>query len=82
MVGLTLILGLIGLAVHIAWIVAIVVLGILFGLMAAELRGRRTGGVISEVVAAVVAEAKEVPDGVTNSDPTGAANTSAPDPAT
>jgi hypothetical protein len=55
---LAIIFGLIGLAVHVLFIVAIVVMAVLFALMASELRGKRSGSVASVVVASAVAEAK------------------------
>jgi Flp pilus assembly protein TadB len=53
-----LVCGVLGLAVHLLWIVAIVLMALLFGLLATELRGGR-GGIVSELVSegkTVVAE--------------------------
>jgi hypothetical protein len=66
MVGLALVLGLIGFAVHFVWFAAIVMMSILFGLMASELRSRRSGGVMVEVVDAVVSEAKSLAEAITS----------------
>jgi hypothetical protein len=65
MMAIALVLGLIGFAVHFLWFAAIVMMSILFGLMASELRARRSRGVIVEVVDAVVTEAKNVVEAVT-----------------
>ena len=45
--------GLTGFAVHVLWFVAVVLMAVLLGLSAAELRGHRRRGVISEVVTEV-----------------------------
>jgi hypothetical protein len=58
--ALALVLGLFGLFLHALWLGAIVLMAVLLGWGAAELRGRRGSGVISEVVA----EAKSVVDDV------------------
>jgi len=42
-----------------------VVMSVLFGLIASELRGRRSGGVTTAVVDAVVGEARNVVDAAT-----------------
>jgi cobalamin synthase len=55
---LALILGLIGLAVHVLWVVAIVLMALLLGLMASGVSSRRRGGVIADVAAVVATEAK------------------------
>jgi hypothetical protein len=63
--ALALVFGLVGLAIHVLWFAAIVLMALLLGLMASELRGRRDGGVISEVATAVREEAKKVAADVT-----------------
>ncbi len=62
--GLAILLGLVGLAVHFLWIPAIVVMSVLFGLIASGLRGQRGEGVIAEVTTTVMAEAKSVAKGI------------------
>jgi Flp pilus assembly protein TadB len=79
---LALTFGVIGLAVHILWFAAIVVMSILLGLLAAELRGQnRGGGVISEVVSSVVDGAKSVVEDVTGSNTPKASRADASTPA-
>jgi hypothetical protein len=78
MVGLAIVLGLIGFAVHFLWFGAVVTMAVLFGLIASEVRGRRSGGVIVEVVDAVVSEAKSVAQAATSTGgPDGAATAAA-----
>jgi len=55
-----LICGLLGLAVHVLWFAAIVLMAVLLGLIASQLRDRRGGGVVSAVVSTVMVEAKSV----------------------
>jgi len=62
-VGLALLLGLVGLAVHVLWVVSIVVMAILFGLIASGLRGDTDRGVVSEVVSEVKIMAEEIAQG-------------------
>jgi hypothetical protein len=50
-IALALVCGLLGLAVHVFWLAAIVLMSVLFGLIAANVRGGR--GVIPELVAEV-----------------------------
>jgi hypothetical protein len=50
-IGLALVCGLLGLVVHVFWLAAIVLMSVLFGLIAANVRGGR--GVIPELVAEV-----------------------------
>ena len=64
--ALALVFALIGLAVHVLWIPAIVLMSVLFGWIASELRGRSGGGVISEVATTVMVEAKGVAEGIAN----------------
>jgi hypothetical protein len=66
--GLALLFGLIGEAVRVLWLASIVLMAILFGLIAAELRGRRAGGggVISDVVTTVMTEAKNVAEEISS----------------
>ena len=52
--------GLLGLAVHVMWFAAIVLMAVLLGLIASQLRGPRGGGVVSGVVSTVIVEAKSV----------------------
>jgi len=58
--ALALICGLLGLAVHVMWFAAIVLMAVLLGLIASQLRGPRGGGVVSGVVSTVIVEAKSV----------------------
>jgi len=60
--ALALLFGFIGFAVHFFWLAAIVLMAVLFGLMAARLRSGK-GGLVSGVVATVVAEARSVTEG-------------------
>jgi hypothetical protein len=69
MISVAIVFGLLGFLLHFLWIPAIVVLAVLLGMTAGELRSRRTGGVISEAVGAVVAEAKNVADRPSHPDP-------------
>jgi hypothetical protein len=57
---LALLFGAIGFAVHFFWFPSILLMAVLFGLSASELRSQRGGGVISEVVSTVVSEAKGI----------------------
>lgn len=66
--ALALLFGVIGLALHFFWFPSILLMALLFGLSASELRSRRGGGVISEVVTTVVAEAKGVAEDITNTE--------------
>lgn len=58
LLGVTIVVSLLGLAIHVLWLVAIVLMAMLFGLIAATVRGR---GVIPELVA----EAHSVADDLT-----------------
>lgn len=58
--ALALLFGAIGFAVHFFWFPSILLMAVLFGLSASELRSQRGGGVISEVVSTVVSEAKGI----------------------
>jgi hypothetical protein len=69
--ALAIIFGLIGLAVHVLFIVAIVVMAVLFTLMASELRGKRSGSIASVVVSSAVAEAKSFAADLTSDGPNG-----------
>jgi hypothetical protein len=61
LLSLAIIFGLIGLAAHVLWIVSIVLMALLWGFIASELgSSRREGGVISDVVTAVVSETRDV----------------------
>ena len=60
--ALAIICGLIGLAVHVFGLASIVLMSVLLGLIAADVRGRRGRGVISELVA----EAKNVAEDITS----------------
>ncbi len=68
--SLAILFGLLGFALHIFWIVAIVLMALLWGLLVSELGSLRGGGRTSETMKAVVAEAREVKDevmsGITN----------------
>jgi hypothetical protein len=68
--GFALLFGLIGLAVHFLWFISIVFMALLAGLIAADIRGARGRGIISEVVA----EAKIVVEEISNSAPSGNEN--------
>ena len=61
---LAIVFGLIGFAVHILWFASIILMAILFGLVASEVRGRRGGGVISDVATTMVEEAKSVAEDI------------------
>jgi hypothetical protein len=61
--SLAIVVALVGFAFHPLWIVAVVLMALLWGFMASALRsGRGSGSVLTEVVTAVVAEAKDVSD--------------------
>jgi Flp pilus assembly protein TadB len=64
LVSVAIVLGVAGFAWHFVWIAALVVLGILWGSLAAERQRRsRSGkGVLAEVVDVVVEQAKDVAD--------------------
>ncbi len=64
LLSVAIILGVVGFALHFVWVAALVVLGILWGSLAAERQRRsRSGkGVIAEVVDVVVEQAKDVAD--------------------
>jgi hypothetical protein len=62
--ALTFICGLIGFAVHFLWFAAVLLMAVLLGLAAAELRAGRRRGVISEVAA----EAKNVAADITSAE--------------
>jgi hypothetical protein len=57
--SVAIVLGGVGFAFHPLWIPAVVVMALLWGYMASEMRSRG-GGVVSDVVGTVVSEAKEV----------------------
>jgi hypothetical protein len=57
--SVAIVLGLVGFAFHPLWIATVVVMAVLWGYMASEIRSRG-GGVVSDVVGTVVSEAKEV----------------------
>jgi hypothetical protein len=66
--GVALLFGLIGLAVHFLWFVSIIAMALLAGLMAAEIRGARGRGVISEVVTEAKIVVEEISNGTTSRD--------------
>jgi hypothetical protein len=66
LIALAILLGFIGLAVHVIWFGSIVLMSVLFGLIASGLRGQR-GGVMAEMATTVMVEAKSVADGISNS---------------
>jgi hypothetical protein len=66
--GVALLFGLIGLAVHFLWFVSIVSMALLAGLMAAEIRGARGRGVISEVVTEAKIVVEEISNGAASKD--------------
>jgi hypothetical protein len=57
--SVAIVLGGVGLAFHPLWIAAVVLMAVLWGYMASDIRSRG-GGVVSDVVGVVVGEAKEV----------------------
>lgn len=65
--GLAMILGAIGFLFSIFWIVALVVMAVLWGTLVAD-RRRNHGGVVSDVVAAVVDEARGIAESASGSD--------------
>jgi hypothetical protein len=65
LLALAILLGLIGLAVHVLWFGSIVLMSVLFGLISSGLRGQR-GGVIAEMATTVMVEAKSVADGISS----------------
>jgi hypothetical protein len=69
--SLAIVVALVGFASHPLWIVAVVLMVLLWGFMASALRsGRGSGSVLAEVVTAVVAEAKDVTDAASGRDQT------------
>jgi hypothetical protein len=63
--SLAIVLGVFGLALHGLWVATLIVLALLWGYMAASLRGRRgTGGVISNVLTTVVDEVHHIQEDV------------------
>ena len=64
LLALALLFGVIGFAVHFLWFGAIVLMALLLGLIASEMRGRRGGGVISEVATTLMVEATSVADAI------------------
>lgn len=67
--SLAIVCGLLGFALHILWIPAIVLMALLWGYMASELGSSRRGGVVSDVVTAVVSEARELKSDVSERAP-------------
>jgi hypothetical protein len=65
LLAVAVLLGLIGLAVHVLWFGSIISMSVLFGLIASGLRGQR-GGVIAEMATTVLVEAKSVADGISS----------------
>ena len=67
--ALAMVLGALGFVVHLFWIGALVVMAVMLGSMVAQRQGnpRRGGGVVSEVVAAVVDEVREIADSASGS---------------
>jgi hypothetical protein len=57
--SVAIVLGGVGLAFHPFWIAALVLMAVLWGYLASDIRSRG-GGVVSDVVGTVVSEAKEV----------------------
>jgi hypothetical protein len=64
LLALAILFGVIGFAVHFLWFGAIVLMAVLLGLIVSEMRSRRGGGVISEVVTTVMVEAKSVAEAI------------------
>jgi Flp pilus assembly protein TadB len=67
LITLALVFGVIGLAVHVLWIVSIIFMAMQFGLIASELGNRRGRGVVSEVVHEVATVVEEVKSGDSSS---------------
>ena len=63
-----LLFGAIGFVLHFFWFPSILLMAVLFGLSASELRSQRGGGVISEIVTTVVSEAKGVANDATSAE--------------
>jgi hypothetical protein len=75
---LAIVVAVLGFAVHFLWIGALVLMGVLWGVMVAE-RQQRQGtvkGLAAEMVTTVVDEAKGVMDATSGSDPDGAPTSS------
>jgi hypothetical protein len=71
LLSFAIVVALVGFAFHPLWIVAVVLMVLLWGFMASALRsGRGSGSVLTEVVTAVVAEAKDVIDPASGHDRT------------
>jgi hypothetical protein len=64
LVALAILFGVIGFAVHFVWFGSIVLMAVLLGLIASEMRSRRGKSVISEVVTTVMVEAKSVAEAI------------------
>ena len=67
-IALALLFGAIGFAVHFFWFPSILLIAVLFGLSASEMRSQRGGGVISEVVTTMVSEAKGIANDATSAE--------------
>jgi hypothetical protein len=77
---LAIVVAVLGFAVHFLWIGALVLMGVLWGVMVAE-RQQRQGtvtGLAAEMVTTVVDEAKRVKDATSGSGPEGASPSSRP----
>jgi hypothetical protein len=71
LLSLAIAVSLVGFAWHPLWIVAVVLMVLLWGFMASELRsGRGNGSVLTEVVTAVATEAKDLTDAASGRAPT------------
>jgi hypothetical protein len=67
LLSVAIILGLVGFAVHVLWIGAVVLMALLWGYIASGLESsRRRGGVISDVATTVVVEARNLTKEVSN----------------
>ena len=77
---LAIVIAVLGFAVHFLWIGALVLMGVLWGVMVAE-RQQRQGtvkGLAAEMVSTVVDEARGVKDATSGSDAGGETPTSSP----
>jgi hypothetical protein len=72
------VVAVLGFAVHFLWVGALVLMGVLWGVMVAERQQRRgtVKGLAAEMVTTVVDEAKGVMDATSRSDPDGAPTSS------
>ncbi|HVT41764.1 MAG TPA: hypothetical protein VHD39_02185 [Acidimicrobiales bacterium] len=60
--SLAIVFGVLGFAEHLLWLASLVLMGILWGTLAAARQGGLGAGVVADVVSAVVDEARDVAD--------------------